>query len=179
MNQETATLSRTIKRQSYRANLKYGACRTSKESRQLAILAVIKWFQNHHGKNYSFPSQEKILEKLAQVHRVTMSRRTLNRDLDELRDAGALHSIRRHRRHPKLGFELRSTAYYILDRVRSWSAALRRRLELLELLPKTRVPNSAQYRPSLRKENPCPPPGGGTIRGKYAPPGHVPDLIPG
>lgn len=176
MSNDIAALARSIQRQSQRANLKYGACRTSKESRQLAILAVIQYFIKKSGKTYGFPSQAKIVYLLERIHGVAMSRRTLNRDLNELRDAGALKSYRRTKTVPGLGPRYTSSAYYIKDKVRQWSAALRKRLSLLGL---THVPKKAQYEPCLRKETGIPAETAGRIRGGYAPPGQVPEFIPG
>lgn len=142
-----------INRQAARENMTYGACRHSKAERQLAILAVLRYLARVNGKRYSFPSQEKLCDLLWTVHRVSMSRRTLNRDLRELEDAGAIERIKRHqrdRRNPSAGLQFRSTAYYILQAVRRWSSAIRKRLEILGF---GRVPNLAQHGTLLQREN--------------------------
>lgn len=179
MGQELVALSRSINRQAHRQNLKYGACRVGKDKRQLAILAVLKFLAKKYGKGYSFPTQETILEKLEAFHDITMSRRTLNRDLDELRDAGAIQSYRRTKRVPSMGRRYTSTAYYVMETVKRFVASIRKSLRYLDL---ARVPNSAHNGPCLRKENSYeadpPVPDGPQIQ-RFAPPGQVPEFIPG
>lgn len=174
----TATFA-AISRQAAREGRKYGACRVGKDRRKLAILAVLKKLADINGKRHSFPAQETILKKLEQFHGITMSRRTLNRDLDELRDSGAVQSYRRTRPVPGQGRRYTSTAYYVVvDLVRRSVAGIRSALRLLGL---ARVPNSAHNDHCSRNVNsyegadavPASP-----SRGRFAPPGAVPDFIP-
>lgn len=168
-----------IQRQAAREGLKYGACRVGKDRRQLAIAAVLKYLADSNGKAHSFPTQETILDLVHKHHGITMSRRTLNRDLDDLRASGALQSYRRTKPHPAGGRRYTSTAYYITQAITRFVSAIRKSLRLLGL---TRVPKLAPNEPCLRKETPIgrdpAVPAGSKIQ-RFAPPGQVPELIPG
>lgn len=180
MINQNAALATVINRQAHRHNMKYGACMTGKNQRQLAILAVLQKLADINGKKHSFPSQETILDKLHQFHGITMSRRTLNRDLDELSDCGAIQRYRRTRPVPGQGRRYTSTAYYVVrDLVRRSVAAIRSCFRTLGL---ARVPNLAQNDHCLRNVNSYEEARTVPVRpqsGQFAPPGAVPDFIPG
>lgn len=79
----------------------------------LPILAVLNKLNQHFGKLYCFPSQEKILELLVKFCSHKISRRQLNYDLAAIENHGLIRRVRRHRRSKKRGMEFRSTLYEI------------------------------------------------------------------
>jgi len=121
-----------------RANL---ASLHTKEHRFSAILAVLKGLADKHSKNYCFPSQDTLCWLLWRYYGVCVSRRTLNYDLQDLDDAGA---ISRTRRHKRLGRRFRaSSTLYLLTKKGQRMLGLFSKL--FKFLRKTRVQNIAQH----------------------------------
>lgn len=77
------------------------------------ILLMLVMIQRKYSKDYSFPSQEKMLELLHLRQGYEKSRATLNRYLKVVQDSKYLIRRRRIRRHPKLGMIFKSTLYKI------------------------------------------------------------------
>lgn len=75
------------------------------------LLLTLKDLAQYHGKDYCFPSQEKIQELLATRWGIHRSRRTINRWLDTLESMGLIRRQRRHTKDPAQGFTFRSTLY--------------------------------------------------------------------
>ena len=81
------------------------------------ILDLLRGLMKHFGKSYCYPSQKKIVELLWKQHGVKISRRTLNRYLDDLERWNCISRIRRLRKGPDGEIQFFTTAYYILQRV--------------------------------------------------------------
>jgi hypothetical protein len=80
------------------------------------IIPVHKMLQEHYGKDYSFPSQKKVLELIKKMFGFTISRATLCRWYKRLKDDGHMLYIRRTKSHPVHGLEHKSTIRIILIR---------------------------------------------------------------
>lgn len=116
---------------------------------EFLILTVLSGVAAHHGKNYCFPAQDKIVDLLGRYGR-HMSRRTLNRHMNALVRGGWIKRVRRHQRCPTRGMTFRSSLYSLTRRSFRWLSGLKdavRRAVLwgVQLPRKTRVPNSAQH----------------------------------
>ena len=82
------------------------------------ILEIFLYLCSQSGKDYCWPSQEKIIEILDQVHQISISRRTLNYHLRALEDHGFIRRIRRIKRGKNGQIEFHSTLYCLLDKAR-------------------------------------------------------------
>ena len=80
----------------------------------LNVLAIHKKLQEHYKKDYSFPSQKKVLELLKRWHGEIVSRATLCRCYKYLKDTRQMLSIQRTKRHPVHGLQHNSTLRIIL-----------------------------------------------------------------
>lgn len=130
---------------------------------EFMLVSVISGLSGHHGKNYCYPSQEKILELLAYLGR-KMSRRTLNRHLNALVRDGWIKRVRRHRTGPS-GMEFHSSLYTLTRRAFRWLAGMGKAVGRAISFGKSRVSNLTQYI-SYRKKNH----GGGASKGASPPP---------
>jgi hypothetical protein len=80
-----------------------------------AILVPIHLkIQQKYGKDYSFPSQEKVLEFIERYYGFKICRATLCRWYKRLRDEKVMTSIRRTKRNPIHGLQFKSTINIIL-----------------------------------------------------------------
>lgn len=70
--------------------------------------------QQKYGKDYSWPSQEKVLELIERYYGFKICRATLCRWYKRLRDEKVMTSIRRTKRHPIHGLQFKSTINIIL-----------------------------------------------------------------
>lgn len=118
--------------------------------RRDALLLVLGGLQNFYGKNYCYPSQLKILHLLREHHKISISRRQLNRDLLQMSQNGLIHRIVRFWVVGKGARRYRSTAYYILQKASNLVKSLAKHLK--KLAGVFRVPNLAHYI-SFNKEN--------------------------
>lgn len=82
-------------------------------TKALPILSIISGLSRHFGKNYCFPSQQKILELLAERLGVFMSIATLNRHFRVIVKSGFIKRTRRIRRDRVKGMMFLSTLYEI------------------------------------------------------------------
>lgn len=73
------------------------------------LITTIQHFASLGDKNYSFASQETILEHMSRQWGVRRSRRTLNRWLRVLEDAKCIRRVRRHKVIPHGGIIFHST----------------------------------------------------------------------
>lgn len=80
----------------------------------LKVLAIHKKLQEHYGKDYSFPSQKKVLELLKMWHGEIVSRATLCRCYKYLKNTRHMLYIQRTKRHPVHGLQHNSTLRIIL-----------------------------------------------------------------
>lgn len=131
----------------------------------LLILTVLSAIAGGTGRNYCYPSQEKICQLLSRYGR-TMSRRTLNRHLNALVKQGWVKRIRRHQRHPVRGMTFRSSLYTLTRRAFRWlagmSAAVGRAVKWGKSFKRnSRVPDMAQHNPSRDIHTGRPPKSGG------------------
>lgn len=81
---------------------------------QFAVLDTLRGIIDSYkksGRKYCFPSQDTILDKLAQFHHINICKRTLNNWLAKLVRLGLIYRIRRLSR-----VRFTSTVYYLLDR---------------------------------------------------------------
>jgi len=140
-NKHAAELRKT-RRLFQRNGRKYPACRSTKTMRYGAILAVLEYLTAKFGSKYCYPNQETLLSLLEQYQHITMSRSTLNTDLSELDDMGAITRIRRHRNGGVLGIIFKSTAYYTSKIGKRLLSGLRGTLFFVE---KNRVRLFGQY----------------------------------
>lgn len=76
------------------------------------LLTLVK-IQRKYGKDYSWPSQEKIIELMDLRQGVRKSRATINRWLRVVTDSKYLIRTRRIRRHPIHGLIFKSTLYKV------------------------------------------------------------------
>lgn len=118
--------------------------------RRDALLLVLGGLQNFYHKNYCYPSQCKILELLAQHHKIKVSLRTLNRDLLQMSGTGLIHRVRRFWLVGKREKRYRTTAYYLLQKASNLVKSLAKALKKLACA--CRVPFLADYL-SFNKEN--------------------------
>jgi len=96
-----------------------------------AIIKMLAGFQRTFGKNYCRPSQDLMLKKLKEYHDITISLRTLNRRLKELREWKFFWKIVRHIRGKGKKMVCRCTAYYLLEKARKYFLGLKRAAERL------------------------------------------------
>ena len=82
-------------------------------TKALPILSIISGLSRHFGKNYCYPSQNKILALLGQRLGVFMSIASLNRHLRVIVESGFIKRTRRIRRDPVRGMMFLSTLYEI------------------------------------------------------------------
>ncbi|MDX8400884.1 MAG: hypothetical protein R8K20_11665 [Gallionellaceae bacterium] len=121
-----------------RANL---ASLHTKEHRFSAILAIIKGLAGKHSKSYCFPGQDTICWLLWRYYGICVSRRTLNYDLQNLDDSGAISRVRRHTRAGRK-FRPSSTLYML---TKKGAKMLGLFAKLFKFLRNTRVQNIAQH----------------------------------
>ncbi len=71
----------------------------------------------YYGKRYIYPTQKTMLKWLKDSCGITISIRTLNRDLRKLEDQGRLPRTRRITREPGEGIKFRSTMYFMTKKM--------------------------------------------------------------
>lgn len=81
---------------------------------ELRIIAVLSYLSNKYGRSWSYPSQDTILELLKRFHALTLSRRSLNRNLAGLEALGYIKRTRRHTKDRHGALILKSTVYTLL-----------------------------------------------------------------
>jgi len=113
--------------------------------RQARILCVLQYLNKTFKKGYCFPSQEKITELLNRWYGLSMSNRTLNRDLNAMEARG---HIKRTRRLSWTKFS--STCYEIKKIGYVWWSALQKAFGLFK---KSRLPNLADNNVLLRNKD--------------------------
>jgi hypothetical protein len=114
------------------------------------ICEILIGLAGNYRKDYSFPSQEKLLALLKRRVGRSMSRRTLNRHLLALQRGGYIRRKRRSHVDPHRGRVLSSTLYTVCRRyfrrtqyvVEGFVRAITARSPSLSAI---RVPNPAQY----------------------------------
>lgn len=79
----------------------------------ISIFQTLIHLSTKYGKKYCYPSQDKIIELLKKYHSVEISRRSLNRWLRYLEDAGYFERRRRITKGDDDRFHFRSTIYII------------------------------------------------------------------
>lgn len=79
----------------------------------ISIFQTLIHLSRKYGKKYCYPSQDKIIELLKKYHKVELSRRSLNRWLRYLEDAGYFERKRRITMGDDGRFHFRSTVYII------------------------------------------------------------------
>lgn len=114
-------------------------------SKKEAVTLTLLGLGQIHRKPYCFPSQEKLLICIKRGYDLSMSRRTLNRVLNQLEDEGIFDRIRRHRRGPHGQPLFRSSLYKFRGKVFNWLYSLARRFRAFFSF--YRVPKWAQYKP--------------------------------
>lgn len=77
------------------------------------ILITLVKIQRKYNKDYSFPSQLKLLELMDIRQGVKKSRATINRWLRVIEDSKYLIRRRRIKRHPRYGLMIKSTLYKV------------------------------------------------------------------
>lgn len=82
-------------------------------TKALPVLSILSGLSRHFGKNYCYPSQNKILALLAERLGVFMSIASLNRHLRVIVACGFIKRTRRIRRDPVKGLLFLSTLYEI------------------------------------------------------------------
>jgi len=95
-------------------------------SQEEAIMMTVIGISRKAGKGYCWPSQEHILELMDKYHGVVISRRTLNRRLDELESGEWFKRVRRIARGQDGRLVMRSTLYKLLGRAYAWVGRLGR-----------------------------------------------------
>jgi len=126
------------------------------------ILPVYLAIQRAHGKDYSFPSQLTILQKLLKYRGIKKSKATLCRWLRRLQDEGYLNRIRRIKRDPVRGMIFKSTicqiklkGYHVLRRlgIPVWKEIKNLLAKLKEIFPsmKKAVKDPQDPRPGKEK----------------------------
>lgn len=82
-------------------------------TKALPVLSILSGLSRHFGKNYCYPSQNKLLALLAERLGVFMSIASLNRHLRVIVADGFIKRTRRIRRDPVKGLLFLSTLYEI------------------------------------------------------------------
>jgi len=77
------------------------------------VLCTINGLNRKYGKNYCYPSQNKLLLLLKNFYEVTRSRATLNRWLRVLEDEKYIKRVRRHTKDKIRGYIFKSSLYTI------------------------------------------------------------------
>lgn len=83
----------------------------------VALAQELAGLATAHGKNYCFPTQQTLLDRLRKFHGQTGSIRTLNRHLSALVASGWIERRVRHRKDKVSGWVFRSTLYVLLGPV--------------------------------------------------------------
>lgn len=91
-----------------------------------AIVLIIGGLAKKFGKNYCFPSQEKLLYLLNRFYGVSICRRTLNYHLSRLTTGGYIHRKRRITKGRDGVLLFKSTLYFLCKQAMRWIARLRR-----------------------------------------------------
>jgi len=81
--------------------------------RREVILMTVKSIGDKHGKHYSWPAQKRLVELLKKFYEISISRRTLCRDLRWLEENGFIERVRRHFKNSSGELVLRSTLYFL------------------------------------------------------------------
>ena len=84
--------------------------------RYVQVLYILGWLAKQNGKNYCYPSQDKICELLEKKYNIKYSRRHLNRILDLLQENGFFKRIRRHKKGKNGGIQFNSTLYLLTSK---------------------------------------------------------------
>jgi len=84
--------------------------------RYLQVLAVLGYLCRLHGRNYCFPSQEKIIKLLKEKYGVSYCRRHLNRILNAFEYGGYFKRIRRMQKGKDGGLVRNSTLYLLTSK---------------------------------------------------------------
>ena len=79
----------------------------------MPVLVALNQLMEFYGKDYVFPAQNTICQRLKDWYGVGLSRRQLNRVLAGMESGGLIHRTRRHVRHKRRGMLFRSTLYHI------------------------------------------------------------------
>lgn len=77
------------------------------------ILCTINGINRKYGKNYCYPSQNRLLLLMKEFYQVKRSRATLNRWLRVMEDEGFIKRVRRHTKDKIRGYIFKSTLYSI------------------------------------------------------------------
>ena len=113
-------------------------------SKQEAVLYTLLAVAKSHGKPYCYPSQAHICKLVVKFYKLRMSRRNLNRILDQLVKLKVIERIRRHRMLKSGGILFASTLYKFKGKAFNYLIALGNRVK--GLFSFFRVPNWAQHR---------------------------------
>lgn len=90
--------------------------RKSRWHRYIQVLYVLGWLAKQNGKNYCYPSQDKICELLQKRYNIKYSRRHLNRILNLLEENGFFKRMRRHKKGNNGGIQFNSTLYLLTSK---------------------------------------------------------------
>lgn len=82
-------------------------------TKALPLVGLMWGLSNNYGKDYCFPSQNKILELLKERFKIAISIATINRWLKVVEMNGYIKRTRRIRHDKKLGMVFQSTLYHI------------------------------------------------------------------
>jgi len=113
-------------------------------SKQEAVLYTLLAVAKSHGKPYCYPSQDHICKLVVKFYKLRMSRRNLNRILDQLVKLKVIERIRRHRMLIGGGIRFCSTLYKFKGKAFNYLVSLGKRVQ--GLFSFFRVPKWAQYR---------------------------------
>ena len=94
----------------------------------LAMQSIIQTFyflQTFHGKNYSYPSQKKIIQLLKDHYPVNIKRRQLNTIIKYLEENGYLERGRRIKRDKSGVMVFKSTMYFLKGKAYRWLGVLK------------------------------------------------------
>lgn len=115
----------------------------------MPVLVALNAVMEFHGKDYCFPAQRTLCQRLAGWYSVEISRRQLNRILAAMVQGGLIHRTRRHVHHKRRGMLFRSTLYHIT--VRGWRLMYLwgciRKERFLEMLGKVKQTFSREKKP--------------------------------
>lgn len=113
-------------------------------SKQEAVLYTLFAVAKSHGKPYCYPSQVHICRLVGDFYKIPMSRRTLNRVLDQMVESKLITRLRRHRVCKSGGILFASTLYKFSGKAFNFLIALAKRVQ--GLFSFFRVPKWAQHR---------------------------------
>jgi len=114
-------------------------------SKKEAVLYALAGVALKYNKGYCYPSQAHIMYLVKKWHKISMSRSTLNRILDQMEDEGWFERVRRLRKGPNGKPLFATTLYKLKAKVFKYLGSLREWLGKFFL--RFRVPFVGQHKP--------------------------------